>query len=137
MNFFFDANVSQYLTRGVRELSAITPGVDLVVHLTDRFHRSAADLAWIAELGGDGPWRIVSIDNFTNQHGAERRAIKDAGHTAFILDGQWAEQGFWPQAERFIRWWPEMIDFANRVAGGIYRVPWHHSSGGKFSRLQS
>lgn len=111
----------------MRELSGIRPEVEEVIHLTDRFARNAPDLTWIGELSHDGPWYIVSIDRFKKQHGAEREAIRRAGHTVLILDAQWSRQGFWSQSERLVRWWPQVIKHSALVNGGAYRVPWQHS----------
>ncbi|HEX8404609.1 MAG TPA: hypothetical protein VF670_08325 [Duganella sp.] len=69
MKFFFDNNISPHLAHGIRELSAVTPKVEAVLHLTDRFARDAPDLKWIGDLCADGPWYIVSIDRFNKQHG--------------------------------------------------------------------
>lgn len=136
MKFFFDNNLSVYLAHGVRELSTITPGVDKVIHLSDRFARDADDLTWIPGLVDDGPWYIISIDRFNKQHGAEREAIRRAGHTIFVLDGHWSKQKFWLQTERFIRWWPQIVAYAGLVNGGAYRVPWAHSSQAKFQAIK-
>ena len=136
MNFFFDNNLSPYLAHGIRELSTITPGVEKVIHLSDRFARDADDLEWIPALVDDGPWYLVSIDRFKKQHGAEREAIRRAGHTIFILDGQWSRHGFWLQTERFVRRWPQIVAYAEMVKGGAYRVPWAHSSKAKFEAIK-
>jgi hypothetical protein len=127
LKFFFDNNLSPHLAHGIRELSAVAPQVDDVIHLTDRFARDAPDLKWIGELSNDGPWYIVSIDRFKKQHGAEREAIRRAGHTVFILDGQWSRHGFWAQSERLVRWWPQVVHYSSLVSGGAYRIPWQHS----------
>lgn len=136
MKFFFDNNLSPYLAHGIRELSKISPGVDEVVHLSDRFERDAKDLVWIPGLGEDGPWYIVSLDRYKKQHGAEREALRRAGHTVFVLDVQWTKHRFWLQAERFVSWWPQIVDHAGRVSGGAYRVPWAHSSQSKFQAIR-
>lgn len=127
MKFFFDNNLSPHLAHGIRELSAVFPAVEQVIHLRDRFPGAASDLTWIGELAADGPWTIVSIDRFRKQHGAEREALRRAGHNVFVLDAQWSKQGFWLQSERLVRWWPQLVDFSARVDGGAYRVPWKHS----------
>lgn len=127
MKFFFDNNISPHLAHGIRELSAVMPDVESVIHLTDRFGRDALDLTWIGELKQDGPWYIVSIDRFKKQHGAEREAIRRAGHTVFILDSQWSKQRFWSQSERLVKWWPQVVAYSAMVSGGAYRVPWQHS----------
>ncbi|MEY4564632.1 MAG: hypothetical protein RLZZ618_3909 [Pseudomonadota bacterium] len=135
MKFFFDANLSPHLAHGVKELSTITPGVETVIHLTDRFARNAPDVEWLAALERDGPWYIVSIDRFAKQHGAEREAIRRAGHTVFALDGQWSKHGFWLQAERLVRWWPQLVAYSGLVSGGSYRVPWQHSPSSKLQAI--
>lgn len=128
MKFFFDNNLSRHLAHGVRELSAISSEVESVIHLTDRFPRDVADLTWISDLTNDGPWSIISIDRFRKQRGAEQEAIRRSGHIVFILDRQWSAQGFWPQSERLIKWWPHIISHSARVHGGVYRIPWHYGN---------
>ncbi|MES2760503.1 MAG: hypothetical protein V4693_24280 [Pseudomonadota bacterium] len=136
MKFFFDNNVSKHLAHGIRELSAITTGVEEVIHLSDRFARDAPDLTWIGDLAKDGPWYVISIDRFKKQHGAEREAIRRAGHTVFILDGQWSKHEFWLQAERLVKWWPQIVTFSTLVSDGAYRVPWQHSRSTKLQAIK-
>lgn len=136
MRFFFDNNLSAHLAHGIKALSAIEPGVDEVIHLSDRFARNAVDTEWIGALTDDGPWYIVSIDRFKKQHGAEREAIRRAGHTVFVLDAQWSKHGFWLQTERFVRWWPQIVAYAGLVNGGAYSVPWRHSPQAKFQAIK-
>jgi hypothetical protein len=136
LKFFFDNNLSPHLAHGVRELSKAIERVDEVIHLSDRFTRNVDDLEWIGALADDGPWYIVSIDRFKKQHGAEREAIRRAGHTVFVLEGQWSRQNFWAQTERFVRWWPQIVAYAGFVTGGAYSVPWSHSSQSKFRAIK-
>jgi len=135
LKFFFDNNLSPYLAHGIRELSKVAPQVKHVIHLTDRFARDAKDLTWIGELAQEGQWYIISIDRFKKQHGAEREAIRRAGHTVFILDAQWSTQRFWAQSERLVKWWPQVVAYSELVAGGAYRVPWKHSPVAKFQAI--
>ncbi len=137
MKFFFDNNLSPHLAHGIRELSATKPEIKDVVHLTDRFNRNVPDLTWIGDLKQDGPWCIISIDRFKKQHGAERAAILRAGHIVFVLDGQWSKQGFWQQAERLVKWWPQIVLLAAQVRGGAYRVPWQYSPSTKLLLIAS
>lgn len=135
MNFLFDNNISPHLAHGMRELSKIEKGVEQVIHLSDRFDRNAPDVTWIGELTKDGPWHIISIDRFKKQHGAEREALKRAGHTVFILDAQWSRHRFWLQSERMVKWWPHVLRHSELVSGGAYRVPWQHSPGAKLQAV--
>jgi hypothetical protein len=136
LKFFFDNNLSPHLPHGVRELSKNTPGVEAVIHLADRFARNALDVQWIGDLGTDGPWYIVSIDRFNKNHDAEREALRRAGHTVFVLDHQWSAQRYWLQAERLVRWWPQIVEQSSLVSGGAFRVPWHHSASAKFTAIR-
>jgi len=135
LKFFFDNNLSPHLAHGIRELSTICTDVEQVIHLTDRFARNAPDLTWIGDLAKDGPWYILSIDRFKKQHGTEREAIRRAGHTVFVLDGQWSKHGFWLQSERLIKWWPQVVAYSALVNGGAYRIPWQHSPAAKLQAV--
>lgn len=132
MKFFFDNNLSVHLAHGIRELSRTTHGVDAVVHLTDKFPGNASDLVWIPGLKGDGPWAVLSVDKFKKQGGAEREALRQAGHMVFLLEPQWLRHAFWLQAERLVRWWPQIVKQTEIASGGAFVVPWHHSSRAKF-----
>lgn len=131
MKFFFDNNLSAHLAHGIRELSKTNPEIEHVDHLSDLFPRNAADVIWIGELSKTGPWYVISIDKFKKQRGAEREAIKRAGHTVFVLDPQWSTHSYWLQAERLVKWWPQIVNYSKIASGGTYRIPWQHSSSAK------
>ncbi|NBN79071.1 hypothetical protein GWI72_12405 [Microvirga tunisiensis] len=133
MNVFFDNNISPFIACAIRELSKTEPSVRTVIHLRHRFPASTPDLEWISSL--DGKWVILSIDRFTKNNDAERLALRQAGHTIFVLDRQWSGQTFWHQAERLVRWWPQILGQAQMAEGG-FRVPWHHSKATKFQTLR-
>lgn len=114
-------------------LSASLEGVDTVVALCDRFQRNADDLVWIPGLTDEGgPWVVISVDRFTKQGGAEREALRRGGHTVFFLDRQWLKQKFWLQAERMVRWWPQIVAQARMVERGAFVVPWQYTQKAKF-----
>ena len=136
MKFFFDNNLSRHLAHAMGELSKTAGDVQAVIHLRDRFEGDAPDVEWIAALAADGPWCIVSIDRFTKNHDAEREALRRAGHTVFVLDRQWSRQTFWLQAERLVRWWPQVLASSRLIAGGALRVPWHHSASARFTQIK-
>lgn len=132
MRFFFDNNLSPLIAHAMRELSPRLEGVADVVHLTDRFARTATDVEWVHGLSASGPWVVLSVDRFKKQGGAEREALRRAGHTVFLLEPQWLAQTFWLQAERMVRWWPQVVAQAAMVERGAFVVPWHHSTKAKF-----
>jgi len=132
LKFFFDNNLSAHHAHAMRELSMADPRVETVEHLSDRFARNADDLVWIPGLTRSGPWAVVSADKFKKQGGAEREALRAAGHMVFLLEPQWFKQSYWLQAELLVRWWPQIINQASIASGGGFIVPWHHSSKSKF-----
>jgi hypothetical protein len=136
LKFFFDNNLSPHLAHAIGELSKRHPEVERVIHLSDEFSRNAPDTEWLAALEKDGPWYIVSVDRLNKQHGAEREAIRRAGHTVFVLDRQWSKQLYWLQAERLVRWWPQIINQAALVTGQSFNVPWQHSTKAKFTGIK-
>lgn len=136
MKFFFDNNLSPHLAHAIRALSVVHPDVTDVQHLSDLFPRNCDDATWIDELTRNGPWAVVSVDKFAKQGGAEREALRRAGHAVFLLDPQWSRQTFWPQAERMVRWWPQIVKQTTLTSGGAFVVPWHHSSKSKFRAVK-
>ena len=136
MKVFFDNNLSPSIAHAMRELSKVEPDVDAVIHLRDRFRPATPDIEWIGALANDGPWVIVSIDRFTKNHDAERAALRNAGHTVFVMDRQWADQKFWLQAERLVKWWPQVLAQARLVSASAFRMPWHHGTKSKFSVIR-
>jgi hypothetical protein len=133
LKFFFDNNLSPHIAHAMRELSESLPEAGLVMHLRDRWPAgNVADLEWIPALNADGPWAVLSLDRFAKQGGAEREALRQSGHMVFLLDRQWTKQTYWHQAERMVRWWPQIINQASIATGGAFIVPWHHNSRSKF-----
>lgn len=132
MKFFFDNNLSPHIAHAVRELSCGQSGVDVVLHLRDRFAGNMDDLVWVPALTADGPWVVVSVDQFKKRGGAEREALRRSGHMVFLLEPQWLKQTFWLQAERMVRWWPQIVNQASIASGGAFIVPWRHTSRAKF-----
>jgi len=133
VRFLFDANLPPDLAHAIRELCSSEPGVEEVIHLSDRFRRSTPDLEWIAALGQG--WYIISIDKFAKSRGQEREALRRVGHTVYVLDPQWSKHPFWLTSSRLVLWWPQVLEHARLTAGGGFRIPWQHSSAKKFQGL--
>jgi PIN like domain len=133
VRFLFDANLPPDLAHAIRELCTSEPGVDEVIHLSDKFPRSTPDLAWIPALGQG--WYIISIDKFAKSRGQEREALRRAGHTVYVLDPQWSKHAFWLKSSRLVLWWPQVLEHARLTAGGGFRIPWQHTSSKKFQGL--
>lgn len=133
MKFLFDNNLPADLAHAVRELCRAETSVQEVQHLTDLFPPATPDVDWITGLGPD--WYIVSLDKFTKSRGAEREALRRAGHTVYVLDPQWSSHRFWIKASQLVLWWPHVLEHARLTQGGVHRIPWRHTSGKKFVSL--
>ena len=133
MNFFFDNNLPRSLADAIAALSNHEPAVKSVIHKSDRFAPNTAGIEWISALASSSErWYVVSIDGFRKDHRAQRIAISRAGHTVYVLDAQWSSQMFWAKAARLVLWWPLVLEHARLSRGGVYRVPWAHTSQSRF-----
>jgi len=133
VKFLFDANLPPDLAHAIRELCVGEPDVREVLHLTDQFRGNTPDLQWIPALAGN--WYIVSIDKFAKSRGQEREALRRAGHTVYVLDPQWSTHTFWRKSSQLVLWWPQVLVHARITQGGMFRIPWRHSSANKFVTL--
>ncbi len=88
MKFFFDRNMSVYLTRMI---GALERDHTIRHHDEDpRFETTTADTEWISVLGKDRPtWVVISGDGRILRNKAERAALREAKLTFFCLSKQW------------------------------------------------
>jgi len=86
MTFFFDANLSVQLVRGLREF-----GED-VAQLTEHFPEGEADEAWLREIGARG-WFLVTRDERLRWRPAEKAALTRQRVGAFFLGGNGSPAG--------------------------------------------
>jgi hypothetical protein len=136
LNFLFDNNLPPALAHAMAALSDVEVGVESVVHLADLFSPATDDLVWIPGLHKHGAdWYIVSIDKFKKRRGAEREALRRAGHSVYALAPGWSSQPYWAKAAQLVHWWPQVLSHARLTRGGVYGVPWRHSSSKKFDSV--
>jgi hypothetical protein len=56
--------------------------------------------------------------------------LRQSGLIVFCLSKQWSTQQYWEKCAHLLRWWPHIVDQAERLQGGAaFRVPWKLSSG--------
>lgn len=136
MNFLLDNNLPASLAIALRALSIAEPGVQRIAHLSELFQPAADDLVWIPGLTQHGPdWYVISQDKFRKSKGAEREALRRAGHTTYVLDKSWATSAYWAKSVQLVRWWPRLLEHARLTNGGVHRVPWTYSATKKFDSL--
>lgn len=133
MKFFFDRNWSPHLAAAIRAL-CIPIGVEVVYH-DDRFARNCPDVEWITTLGQEGDWAIITKDRLSKSP-AEREALRRTGLVTFIFKDQWSHHKDWDQSWALVRWWPAIMEVANRMRGGAFLVPYKFSGNGKMEPLK-
>lgn len=134
MNFLLDNNLPPAFAKAIHAL-AEKEGHQ-VVHLTDKFPRNAADIEWVGTLHEEGGWVIVSQDQFRKSD-LEKKAFRECGLVVFCLAKQWSKEAYWKKAHNLVRWWPAVMEQAERVSGGAaFRVPWSFTTPGKFQQVK-
>ncbi|WP_349255412.1 hypothetical protein [Spectribacter acetivorans] len=135
MNFFFDNNLPPAIARALQALSRSQWGEEHEVqHLTNRFPPDTPDAEWITTLSDEGGWCVITKDRLTK--GLERQVLARAGLVVFLLDRSWKNHQFWASSVQLCRWWPRVVEQAERLSGGaILQVPWNVSGKGKFKQV--
>jgi hypothetical protein len=115
VRFFFDNNLPPRLAKALNALAAPD---HCVVHLKDNFAPNTADVVWMAQLGRERDWVIVSGDQCIRKNPHEIIAWKSAGHTTFFLKKGWMSLSFWDQAQKMVKAFPELIRCAEESERG-------------------
>jgi len=103
MTFFFDANIGDFMVRGLRGF-----GED-VCHLTEHFPADTIDPVWLQFVGQHGMW-LVSRDKRIRRRPAELQALTRYQVGAFFLVGK--EMGKWAQIGQIVHAWPRITEAA-------------------------
>ncbi len=69
-------------------------------------------------LACEEEWVIVSGDLRIRKNPHEVAAWSEAGHTTFFLKPGWINLGFWEQAQKFVKCFPDMLDTSARAKRG-------------------
>ena len=130
MKFMLDHNLAPGLARALNELSA--PFGHQVAPLREMIPVDSADEHWIARLGREGGWAVVSGDIRVFEAPAAVAAWREAKLTIFFLAPGWSDLTYWPKATKLVGVWEKVIAFATGVtAGTLYEI----RAGGKFDVL--
>ena len=89
-----------------------------VVHLQSKFRVETKDIDWIKILASEGNWIIVSGDIRISQNEFERKEWLNSGLTAFFFAKGWTAIKLWDQAWRLVKWWPAIVEQAERIQPG-------------------
>lgn len=133
MRFFIDNNLPPAIARGLHELSH-SDGHE-VFHLRDRFPPSTPDHEWIDALAEEQDWIVLTQDRL-RKGSLEKTALRNSNLTAFFLKSGWASQKYWEKSWKLVKWWPAIIDQAERVEpGATFLVPVQFSGKGRFEQF--
>ena len=106
MTFFVDNNLSKYIVRGMKGF-----GED-VVHLTEHFPASAADIDWLPFVGENG-YILLTRDRNIRYNTAERQAFKKYKVGAFFLGGKGLSRC--AQIRQIVRCWHRLKEYDKKT----------------------
>lgn len=115
MKFFFDNNLAAKIAKG---LNGFVEPEHQVVHLRTHFPANTDDAVWMSQLAREEGWVIITADIRIGKNPHEIAAWKQAGHTIFFLKPGWLKMKFWDQAQKFVKYFPDVIEQAARAQRG-------------------
>lgn len=122
MKLLLDNNLPPVMARAIHSL--VTEDGHVVTALRDRFAANTPDVEWLAALGGDGSWSILTLDQMIMRRPAERLALHRSGVTAYFLAPAWAKLTTLEKTARLLLWWPKLCQAARLVGpGGLFELP--------------
>jgi hypothetical protein len=115
VKFFFDNNLAPKIAKG---LNGFVSPDHQVFHLKERFPANTDDVEWMQQLAQEEDLIIVTADVRIGKNPQEIEAWKQAGHTIFFLKPGWTHMRFWDQAQKFIKYFPAIIEKAQIAERG-------------------
>ena len=131
MKCLLDNNLPPSLAKALDALSIHQfSDLEQVIALREKFPSDTADIAWIQALGQEGDWFVLSADKFRKNGDLERKALRQSKLIVFCLSKQWSDQPYWEKSAHLLRWWPHIVEQAQRFQGGAaFRAPWRLNAG--------
>ncbi|MFT3897812.1 MAG: DUF5615 family PIN-like protein [Thermomonas sp.] len=108
-----------------------------VVHVTDLVKKGTKDPQVFAAIGKAGISVHITQDHHHRKL-VEREVIAGSGLIVFVLAAGWADQSIFEKTSRLIRWWPLMMEHAQRMRPpAVFRVPWQIRGKGQFETIRN
>lgn len=124
MKLFVDNNLSPRVARALDVLFE-----DEAIHLRDRFDPAISDVDWIAELGRERSWCVLSGDYRISRNRAEQLAWRSTDLIGFFMQPNLKRAPLPDQAARVIRYWPALVAIAHHTDGpSLYALSLRGSS---------
>jgi len=135
LKYLLDNNLPPALARALHTLTRSQYDTHTVEALKDKFPANTPDEVWIQALADEGDWVVISHDRF--RKAAEPEVLRRAGLIVFLLGKTWGKVTFWDKAYQLVRWWPIIIEQAERLDGAAtFEVPYRVSGKGKFKQIK-
>lgn len=83
MKLLFDNNISPKVARAINELMS---SGDVSIPLRDKFPSNTKDVDWIAGLGAEGGWSVISGDLRITKNKAEKAAWLQTDLVGFFME---------------------------------------------------
>lgn len=122
MKVLVDNNMSPLLAQAINLL--VEPDGDQVVALRRLFPENTPDEVWIARLGADGGWSVLSGDVQITRRPSEKLAWHQTRLKGFFLAPAWSKLSTLEKTARLLLWWPKLRAQERLVGpGAIFQVP--------------
>lgn len=129
MRILFDNNISPKVARSINELKKSSQG-DFAVALRDKFSPSTPDIQWIAALGAEKGWCVVSADLRIARNRAEIAAWRQTDLVGFFMKPALASLEPVSQTARLLFWLPILENQMRIISGpALFELPLKASSG--------
>lgn len=126
MKLLFDNNVSPKVARAINELLREQSSA---VALRDKFPPNTPDEAWIAALGSEGGWAVVSGDRAITKNRAQRAAWLQTDLVGFFMEPALEKLDPLSQTARLISWLPTLEQQLKLLSGpALFALPIRSSS---------
>jgi hypothetical protein len=124
VKFVFDECMPRPFAPSLRTL--FLPKDYAILDLVDDLHQGGVpDPDWIASMSANHEWKIITRDTGMKTRALERQAWQNAGQVIFFLEGTWASASYFEMTWRIVRWWPHIVDAAQRAdLGSTFSVPY-------------
>jgi PIN like domain len=89
-----------------------------IIALRHKFRLNTPDVDWIATLGGERGWSVISNNFRITRVANERQAWRQTDLVGYFLAPAWRKIAPIEQAARLLLWWPKLEAHNALVAGG-------------------
>jgi hypothetical protein len=121
VKFFFDNNLSPRIARA---LGKLFKKEHEFAALRDKFPPNIADVDWIAALGKEGQWIVISGERRITKNKSEQSAFRHSKLIGLFMAPALSKATVIKQAERLLALWPTIETIGKTIQGGaMFELP--------------